>query len=179
MVGIHIRSAGGLAAARGSTLLWSDCFWSEFILDRGESNTRQSTVKRIWHIKDSQGQILALAVAWIDPALGFRVQGSGFRVQGSGFRAQGSGFRVQGSGFGVWGSETRKVDIRLPGKGNSNSHAARPVHRIIKMIKWTRTSRLSIKNSLSGVQGSGLGVQGSGFRVWGSGFGVWGLGFRV
>ena len=38
-----------------------------------------------------------------------------------------------------------KVDVRLPGKG----HGARPVHRIITMIKWIRTSRLSIKNSLS------------------------------
>ena len=27
----------------------------------------------------------------------------------------------------------RKVDVRLPGKGNSNSHAARPVHPIITM----------------------------------------------
>jgi len=44
---------------------------------------------------------------------------------------------------------TRKVDTRLPGKGNSNSHGARPVHLIITMIKWIRTSRLSIKNSLS------------------------------
>ena len=44
---------------------------------------------------------------------------------------------------------SRKVDIRLPGKGNSKSHGARPVHQIITMIKWTRTSRLSIKNSLS------------------------------
>ena len=43
----------------------------------------------------------------------------------------------------------KKVDIRLPGKGNSNSHGARPVHLIITMIKWIRTSRLSIKNSLS------------------------------
>ena len=43
----------------------------------------------------------------------------------------------------------RKVDIRLPGKGNSNSHGARPVHQIISMIKWIRTSRLSIKHSLS------------------------------
>ena len=34
---------------------------------------------------------------------------------------------------------------RLPGNGNSNSHGARPVH---SMIKWIRTSRLSIKNSL-------------------------------
>ena len=45
---------------------------------------------------------------------------------------------------------TRKVDVRLPGKGNSNSHGARPVHLIITMIKWIRTSRLSIKNSRSG-----------------------------
>jgi len=43
---------------------------------------------------------------------------------------------------------------RLPampvaGCGNSNSHGARTVHLIITMIKWIRTSRLSIKNSLS------------------------------
>jgi len=41
------------------------------------------------------------------------------------------------------------VYTRLPGKGNPNSHGARPVHQIISMIKWIRTSRLSIKNSLS------------------------------
>ena len=39
-----------------------------------------------------------------------------------------------------------KVDIRLPGKRDSNSHGARPVHQ---KHQWTRTSRLSIKNSLS------------------------------
>ena len=44
---------------------------------------------------------------------------------------------------------SRKVDVRLPGKWNSNSHGARPVHLIIMMIQWIRTSRLSIKNSLS------------------------------
>jgi len=49
----------------------------------------------------------------------------------------------------VWGY--RKVDVRLPGKGDSNSHGARLDHLIITMIKWIRTSRLSIKNSLSGV----------------------------
>ena len=43
----------------------------------------------------------------------------------------------------------RKVDIRLPGKENSNSHDAWPVHIITTMIKWIRTSRLSIRNSLS------------------------------
>ena len=37
----------------------------------------------------------------------------------------------------------------LPAKGNSNSHGARPVHLIITMIQWIRTSRLSIKNFLS------------------------------
>jgi len=43
----------------------------------------------------------------------------------------------------------RNVDIRLPGKGNSNSHGARPVHLIMMMIDWIWTSRLSIKNPLS------------------------------
>ena len=43
---------------------------------------------------------------------------------------------------------------RLPGKGNSNSHGARPVHLIITVIKWIQTSRLSIKNSLSPPQGT-------------------------
>ena len=38
--------------------------------------------------------------------------------------------------------------IRLPEKGNSSSHGARPVHQIITMIKWIRTRRLSIHNSL-------------------------------
>jgi len=42
----------------------------------------------------------------------------------------------------------RKLDIGLPGKGNSSSHGARPVHRIISLIEWIRTSRLSIKNAL-------------------------------
>jgi len=98
---------------------------------------------------------------------------------------------------------TRKVDVGLPEKGNSNSHGARPVHLIITTIKWIRTSRLSIKNSVlyslctvegasaeeahdedllllpvgCGVKGSGFRVQGSGFRVQGSGFRIRGLGF--
>ena len=41
------------------------------------------------------------------------------------------------------------VDIRLPGKGNSNSHGAKPVYLIITMMKKIRTSRLSIKKNLS------------------------------
>ena len=49
-------------------------------------------------------------------------------------------------------AEGRKVDVRLPGKGNPNSLGARPVHLIITMIKWIRTSRLSIKNSLSALR---------------------------
>jgi hypothetical protein len=49
----------------------------------------------------------------------------------------------------VWGQGARKVVVRLPGKGNSNSHGTRPVHLITTMIKWIRTGRLSIKNSLS------------------------------
>jgi hypothetical protein len=44
---------------------------------------------------------------------------------------------------------SRKVDTRLPGKGELNSHGARPVHQIISMIEWIRTSRLSKQNSIS------------------------------
>ena len=56
----------------------------------------------------------------------------------------------------------RKVDVRLPGKGNSNSHGARPVHLISTMIKWIRTSRLSIKKTRSATA-AGRGV---GFYIW-------------
>ena len=45
--------------------------------------------------------------------------------------------------------ESKKADVRLPEKGNAKSHGAKLVHQIITMIKWIRTSRLSIKNSLS------------------------------
>jgi len=45
--------------------------------------------------------------------------------------------------------QVSKVDVRLPGKENSNSHGARPVHLIITTIKRLWTSRLSMKNSLS------------------------------
>jgi len=60
-------------------------------------------------------------------------------------------FRVQGEKSR--GLAAREVDIRLPGKENSSSHGARPVRQIISMIKWTRVSRLSIKNCLSRVDG--------------------------
>ena len=56
------------------------------------------------------------------------------------------------------GCPFRKVDIRLPGKGNSNSNGARPVYQIISMPKWVRTSTLSIKNSLWGFAQAGLAV---------------------
>jgi len=75
---------------------------------------------------------------------------------------------------------TRKVDIRLPGKGNSNSHGARPVHQIISMIKWIRTSRLSIKNSLSDGQPGAWGrLVGRGVKLIAEQFGVQGSGFRA
>ena len=48
----------------------------------------------------------------------------------------------------------RKVDVRLPGKGNSSSHGARPVRLIITTIKWIWTSKLSIENCLSSVSKS-------------------------
>jgi len=86
---------------------------------------------------------------------GFRVQGSGLRVQGAGFRVQGSGFRVQGSGFrGATVSldpnaacapprenlavspSTWKREFKLPWR-----EAGPPNHHV---IKWIRTSRLSI-----------------------------------
>ena len=43
------------------------------------------------------------------------------------------------------------MDVRLRRKVNSNSHDARLVHPIITMIRWIRTSRLSMNNSLSRV----------------------------
>ena len=42
---------------------------------------------------------------------------------------------------GIGTKKIRKVDVRLPEKGTSNSHGARLVHLIITMIKWIRTSR--------------------------------------
>ena len=40
-----------------------------------------------------------------------------------------------------------QADVRLPRKRNSTSLDARPVYLIITMMKWSLTSRLSIKNS--------------------------------
>ena len=44
---------------------------------------------------------------------------------------------------------TRKVEMRLPQERISDSHGARPVHQIITMMQWIRTSSLSKKNSFS------------------------------
>ena len=44
---------------------------------------------------------------------------------------------------------TKKVDIRLPGNGNSTPMAQGRSTEIISMIEWIRTSRLSIQISLS------------------------------
>jgi hypothetical protein len=65
---------------------------------------------------------------------------------GSRVSQQGLVLRVSGSGTGP-GDE----GVTLSGRGNSNSHGARPVHLITTMIKWIRTSRLSMKNFLSQV----------------------------
>jgi len=46
----------------------------------------------------------------------------------------------------------KKVDTRLPGKGISNAHGARPVNQIISMIKRIRTSRFSTKTLSSGLK---------------------------
>ena len=45
--------------------------------------------------------------------------------------------------------DVRKLGVRLPGKGSSNSYGARPVHLIIPMIKWIRTNGSSIKKFFS------------------------------
>ena len=50
-----------------------------------------------------------------------------------------------------------KVVARLE-KGIQNSHGARPVHLIVTMIKWIRTSRLSMKNSRCHPTGPTTGV---------------------
>jgi len=55
----------------------------------------------------------------------------------------------------VMGCVPKKVDLRLPRKGNPNSHGARPGHLIITMIKWIWAGRLAIENSLSSLCGGG------------------------
>ena len=76
----------------------------------------------------------------------------------------------------------RKVDARLHGKEDSNTHGTRPVHLIITMIKWIQTSRLSTNGSLSEapeplVPHLELRCWGLGSKAYGLGFMVYGLGF--
>jgi len=61
--------------------------------------------------------------------------------------------------MGVW----RLIRGLGAGDAGDGCVGARPVHLIITMIKWIRTSRLSIKNSLSaGDAGDGcLGARGA------------------
>ena len=61
----------------------------------------------------------------------------------------------------------RKVDVRLPGKGNSNSHGAGTVHQ---KHQWIRTSRLSIQKSLSRVPLRAAGIARNAGEDWGLGF---------
>ena len=60
------------------------------------------------------------------------------------------GLGVRGAGCISSVQSSRKVYVRLTGKGDSNSHGARPVHMIVIMINWSWTRRLSTKKSLSG-----------------------------
>ena len=57
--------------------------------------------------------------------------------------------------FRVLGRAPRKVDVRLPGQGNSNSHGARPVHLIISTIKWIRKVGCQKINLSLGAKGLG------------------------
>ena len=110
----------------------------------------------VWGLR-SGGWVLGVSV----PCSLFCVLGVGRRVPGSVFRVRDFEFRISGVGRlrQALSPEplpsalppsplplTRKIDIRLTGKGNSNSHGARPVYLIIRMIEWFRTSTLSIKN---------------------------------
>ena len=58
-------------------------------------------------------------------------------------------FLRKGQMFAQVGRSHGKVDVTLPGKGNSSSHGARQVHLIITMIKWIQTSGLPINDFLS------------------------------
>ena len=55
-----------------------------------------------------------------------------------------------------WWTRARMVDIGLPGRGNSSSHGARPVH---KNHLDDRTSKLSRTKSLSGGSAGGNSVR--------------------
>jgi hypothetical protein len=71
----------------------------------------------------------------LNVGLGFRVWPR-VRAQGLGFRAWGLWLKVEGV----------VVDVRLPENGNSNSMAQGRSTTIISVIKWVRSSRLSIRS---------------------------------
>ena len=126
-----------------------DCAPAETCRGLGIQNFRSSGVE----VRASDFGLRISGFGFRDSGFEFRVPGSKFRVAGLGSRGSCRRLRVQGfgvwvSGSGVWGVGSGKVDMRLPGKGDSKSHGARPVHQIISMIEWIWTSRLSIKNSL-------------------------------
>ena len=52
--------------------------------------------------------------------------------------------------------ESNKEEDDDEDRSQVNSHGARPVHLIITMIKWMRTSRLSIQNTLSQSKSTGM-----------------------
>ena len=72
---------------------------------------------------------------------------------------------------------SRKVDVRLPGNGDSNSHSARPVHLINTMTVESDLQVVNSELSLSSVHRvcpgrAPLALLPLGFRVQGLGFGV-------
>jgi len=95
------------------------------------------------------GAIVSLP-AFRDEGLGFRIYGFRFRVESGQLTIHKLTSWVGGTNpptlkrGGARGGEpgdpkqvgqlSRKVDVRLPGKGDSNSHGTRPVHLIITMI---------------------------------------------
>ena len=91
----------------------------------------------------------------------------GARGRSLAFRLQRCGVRFRGWGSGFW-VYCWKTDVQRPGRGDSNSHGARPVCLIITMIEWIRTSKLSMTYSLSGDQSSGCLARGKGARKRGA-----------
>ena len=88
-----------------------------------------------------------------------------------------------GAGCGVWGvGSARQVDVRLSGKGDSNSHGAGPVRLDTMRGVGCGREHLAVRGRhhvAADLAHLGFGVWGLGFGVWGLGFRVWGLGFRV
>ena len=71
------------------------------------------------------------------------------REQRRGVAGRGEGVEEGGCVEDLRHRARRRHLVVLRRKRNSNSHGARPVHLSITLIKWIRTSRLPITNSLS------------------------------